>query len=139
MSEYNALTKKSIKKKSFQKIAEIILKKELTDRSYLERNLSIVLVGQGKIKELNKKYRKENSITDVLSFPYDDSGEIVICPEEVKNNAKKYNSTYKEELTRVLIHGILHLLGYNHEKSEKETKKMRKKEEYYLKLCQGII
>jgi len=61
-------------------------------------------------------------------------GEIVICLREVKKNAKRFSLIFEKELARVLIHGILHLLGYNHEKSEKEAEKMRKKEEYYLKL-----
>jgi probable rRNA maturation factor len=96
--------------------------------------LSIALVGPAKIKKLNKEYRKKNKITDVLSFVYNDAAEIVICPQQVKKNAGKYNSTFKKELTRVLIHGILHLLGENHEISKKKAKKMEQKQEYYLNL-----
>jgi len=59
-------------------------------------------------------------------------GEIVICLREVKKNARRFNSTFKKELVRVLIHGILHLLGYDHEKLEKEAEKMEEKENYYL-------
>jgi len=59
-------------------------------------------------------------------------GEVVVCLEAVKKNAKKLDLDYNKELARVLIHGILHVFGYDHEKSEKEAKKMRKKEEYYL-------
>lgn len=87
-------------------------------------------------------------------------GEIIICLSEVKKNARiftpleitgagekrkeiksltGFNSTFKEELARVLIHGILHLLGYDHEKNKQEAKIMRKKEKYYfskiLNLC----
>jgi len=96
-----------------------------------EIDLSIVFVGQGRIRKLNKKYREKNKVTDVLSFG-EELNEVVICLREVKKNAKKYNLTLKKELARVLIHGILHLLGYEHEKSKKEAEKMEKKEEYYL-------
>ena len=59
-------------------------------------------------------------------------GEILICPQEVKKNAKKYGLTFKKELARVLIHGILHLFGYEHEENERSAEKMRKKEEIYF-------
>lgn len=118
---------------------KIIGKKVLEGEKKTESNLSIALVGEGRIKELNKKYRGKNRATDVLSFCYDDSGEIVICFAVVKRNARKYNLTFKEELARVLIHGILHLLGYGHEKSKKGAEKMEKKANYYLKLCQKVI
>jgi len=94
-------------------------------------NLSIVLVGQGRMRELNKKYRKKNKVTDVLTFG-DGLNEIVICLREVKKNAKGFKSSFEKELARVLIHGILHLLGYNHERSEMRAKKMEEKQNYYL-------
>ncbi|PIR71400.1 MAG: rRNA maturation RNase YbeY, partial [Candidatus Nealsonbacteria bacterium CG10_big_fil_rev_8_21_14_0_10_37_25] len=86
----------------------------------------------GRIRKLNKKYRGKNRMTDVLSFPDNGLGEIVICLREVKKNAKKFGSSFKKELSTCLIHGILHLLGYDHEKSVEEVKKMRDREEYYL-------
>jgi len=102
-----------------------LAKKVLQGEDKKEMELSMALVGQGRIRELNKKYRKKNKATDVLSFQYDGSGEIVICLREVKKNAKKFKSTFKKELARVLIHGILHILGYDHEG-------MKEKENYYL-------
>lgn len=80
-----------------------------------EVGLSIALVDRARIRELNKKYRQKDKITDVLSFG-DGLNEIVICPAVIKT---------KKELIRVLIHGILHILGYEH------SKLMRQKEEYY--------
>ena len=59
-------------------------------------------------------------------------GEIVICLNEIKKNTRRFKSQFKIELARVLIHGILHLLGYDHEKSEKKSQKMERKEKYYL-------
>lgn len=128
MIEFNNLTSISINGSFFKKIAGKVLKKE---KKVLE--LSIVLVDEQRIKELNKKYRKINKATDVLSFLYNGSGEIVICPETVKENAKRFGTTFKKELTRILIHGILHLLGKDH-KTLKEAKRMERKQEYYLNL-----
>jgi len=105
-----------------------LVKKVLEGENKEEAGLSIALVGQGRIRELNKKYRGKNRATDVLAFPGDGLGEIVICLREVKKNAKRYRSNSEKELARVLIHGILHLLGYDHEKSEQAAEKMREKE-----------
>ena len=110
------------------KIAKIVLNKEKKKLS-----LSVALVRPTRIKELNKKYRKKNKATDVLSFLYGDSGEIVICLKKVKENAKKFGFSFKEEIARVLIHSVLHLLGYEHQ-SKKKAKTMEKKENYYLNL-----
>jgi len=109
-----------------------LVKKVLEGENKEEAGLSIALVGQGRIRELNKKYRGKNRATDVLAFPGDGLGEIVICLREVKKNAKRYRSNSEKELARVLIHGILHLLGYDHEKSEQAAEKMREKEGYYF-------
>jgi len=112
-------------------LAEKIAKKVLNGK---KADLSIVFVNKKKIRELNKKYRRKNRPTDVLSFTYSkQAGDIIICSEVVRKNAKKFNSTFKEELKKVLIHGILHFFGYDHEKTGKEAKKMQKKEEYYFK------
>ncbi len=73
-------------------------------------------------------------MTDVLSFLYDDSGEIVICLKKVRENAKKFSFPFKTELAKVLIHSVLHLLGYEHEKSKKQAAIMGEKENYYLNL-----
>lgn len=142
MIEINNLTTVSVDKSFLTKIAKEVLKGENKSKAIL----SVALVGQGRIRTLNKKYRRKNRVTDVLAFSENEIpnfkfqipeshrrlGEIVICLREVKKNAKKYKSTFKKELARVLIHGILHLLGYDHEKDEVEAKKIREKEEYYL-------
>lgn len=125
MIEVNNLTTSKIDESFVKRIAKSVLKEEKK-----EGNLSVAFIGQGRMRKLNKKYRKKNRVTDVLAF--EDLNEIVICLREVKKNAKRFNSSFEKELARILIHGILHLLGYNHEKSEKEGKKMREKEEYYL-------
>jgi len=136
MIEVNNLTTNPIKEEFIIKLAEEVLKSEKPASSQLgeESNLSIALVGPGRIRALNKKYRGKNKVTDVLAFPNKEVGigEIVICLRQVKKNAKNSNSTFEKELARVLIHGILHLLGYDHERNEQEAEKMREKENYYL-------
>ncbi len=105
MIELNNLTSRKIDEKFLEKVARAVLKKE---RKKL-KNLSIVLVGQTKIKELNRKYRRKNKATSVLSFQYDDMGEVVICLTLVEKTAKKFSLTFNEELTRVLTHGVKNL------------------------------
>lgn len=141
MVEINNLTAGLVDQEFLKRVAEIVLKGENKE----ETDLSIVLVGQGRMRKLNKKYRSKNRVTDVLAFSQKPKakfikpleaklglGEVVICLREVKKNAKKYDSTFEKELGRVLIHGILHLSGYDHEKSEAEAKKMAEREKYYL-------
>ncbi len=141
MIEINNLTSITVKEKHLKDIASSVLKEENKKKF----GLSIALVGRAEIKKLNKQYLNKDNPTDVLAFPQTSSfpeinvaqkiqslGEIIICPKEVEVNAKNFNSTPNKELRRVLIHGILHLLGYSHEKSKAKAKVMRKKEEYYL-------
>jgi probable rRNA maturation factor len=135
MTEINNLTARRVDKDLLSRIAKKVLMGE-NERSL---GLSIALVGQAEMKRLNKEYRRKDRTTDVLSFRYDDSGEIVICPAEVRKNAEESNSTFDRELAKVLIHGILHLLGYDHEKNKAKTEKMEKRQNHYLKLCQRLI
>lgn len=144
MIEINNLTTVSIEEKFLKKITE----KVLTEEGKKEGDLSIALVGPGRMKKINKNYRGKSRATDILSFPESkirlkqfrigplqkskSLGEIVICLREVKKNAKRYKTDFKTELSRVLIHGLLHLLGYDHKKPEKEAQKMEEKQNHYL-------
>ena len=135
MIEINNLTTSRVDEDFLKKTAKMVLEGEHPSKGRVpeEVNLSIALVGQGRMRELNKKYLGKNRATDVLAFGDNDGlGEIVICLREVKKNTKRYETTFEKELSKVLIHGILHLLGYNHEKSEVQAKKMEEKENYYL-------
>jgi probable rRNA maturation factor len=138
MIEINNLTSFPLDEVFFKKIAQKIL--DVEDKG--KADLSIAFVVRERIKELNKKYRNKEKATDVLSFlnkkdnfpSLNVLGEIVICPDVVKENADKFNFPFKEELSRVLIHGVLHILDYDHERSVKEAKTMKEKENYYLSL-----
>jgi probable rRNA maturation factor len=111
---------------------EIILKKQFK----IKQEISISLLTPLEIKKLNKVYRHKNKVTDVLSFTLADKvllGEVLICIEQAKKQAKIKGHSLKRELQILTIHGILHLLGYDHERSEAEWKKQTKMEEEILK------
>lgn len=81
--------------------------------------LSVVLVDPKEIKELNSYYRKKDEETDILSFCYENdfekiAGEVVLCPEVIERWAKEDKKEYQEEFAKNLIHGILHVLGFEH-------------------------
>lgn len=78
--------------------------------------VSVVAVGSSAMRQLNKQYRSVDSVTDVLSFAYDEaSGEVVICYPQALVQASQKQSPPQTELAWLLIHGILHILGYDHE------------------------
>lgn len=87
--------------------------------------------------ELNRKYLKHNTLTDILTFDYSQSkklrADIFISIERVRENAKKLGVNFHEELLRVMSHGILHLLGYK-DKTEEEKACMREKEDEKIKM-----
>lgn len=131
MIEINNLTSFRVDKKLFTGIAKKVLLGENRNRE----KMSLAFVSKKEMQKLNKKFRGKNKPTDVLSFKLKEGdclGEIVICPEVVKENAKKFGTNFKKEIIKVFAHGIFHLLGYDHEKSEKEAEEMESKEEKYL-------
>lgn len=91
------------------------------------KELILVFLDRGPAKKLNLEYRGKNYATDVLSFAAlepDSLGELVLCPEVLKRQAREHGLTYQRELGYMLLHGILHLLGYDHEANEEEAEKM---------------
>lgn len=117
-----------ITKKFVKDITETIL--EILNIEGIE--ISITLTDNQTIKELNKQWRNKDKPTDVLSFPMEDSigykyrllGDVVISLPFAKKQAEEIGFSYKEEILRLLIHGILHLLGYDHERSKEDEKIM---------------
>lgn len=150
MIEVRNFTENQVSETFFKKIVQAVLKEERFCLSIKEVELSVALVGPGRMRKLNKAFLKRNRATDVLAFPESKIlfekfkigtkkkvkglGEIVICLREVKKNARRFKSSFEKELGRVLIHGLLHLLGYEHEGSNRETGRMNRKEEEYLEL-----
>lgn len=146
MIEINNLTTVEVDEVLIKRAAEAVLKGEKRDAA---SDVSIAFIGPGRMRKLNKTFRKKNRVTDVLSFgsskvrfekfkigPTEKTeglGELVVCLREVVKNARKASNSFEQELKRIIIHGVLHLLGYDHEKSDEEARNMEKREEQYLK------
>lgn len=109
----------------------------ITSESFSTGELSFVFCDDAYLLELNKKYLNHDTLTDIITFDYTEgiivSGDIFISVERVKENANDFGLPEKEELLRVMAHGVLHLLGYN-DKSIGEVEEMRRKEEEKIKL-----
>ncbi|NOZ24795.1 MAG: rRNA maturation RNase YbeY [Nitrospirae bacterium] len=126
------------------------LLRRLGKRLGLDRvELSVVFVNDRRMKELNRTYRSIDKTTDVLSFPLYGSmkelrqalkthpdtvllGDIVINLHKTVEQAVEHGNTFYEELTFLLVHGLLHLTGYDHETGAYQARKMRKKESELL-------
>jgi len=100
--------------------------------------VSITFVDSDEIQALNKDYRSKDEATDVLSFPISEElamgsdvsiGDIVICMEVARAQAEEYGHTLERELAFLVAHGMLHLLGYDHETPEDETEMCTAQEE----------
>ena len=114
-----------------------------------QAELSLALVSSAEIRKLNAKYRKKDYATDVLSFPVEDSvpigtrllGDVVISVEKAKQQAREKGHSLTEEMVMLVIHGVVHLLGYDHERSAKEARIMgRLEKKIYRTLCeQGLL
>lgn len=98
--------------------------------------LSVLFVNSRRMADLNSRYRGVAGPTDVLSFQMTEFvmsdtsilGDIVICVPKVVSQAKEYGVTFYDELLRLLLHGLLHLIGYDHERSAYQRRRMEKKE-----------
>ncbi len=100
-----------------------------------QSELSVLLTNDAKIRELNYNYRNLDKATDVLSFPQEDEaeddsrntllGDVVISVETAARQAPEHHLTLEQELVLLIIHGVLHLLGYDHERSAKEARVMK--------------
>jgi len=117
-----------------QKALEKIIEKILAGEKKKEFSLVLLFLAPAKMAELNLRYRQKKGPTDVLSFSALEAGylgEVIICPARVRKNARRFKEEFPKELQRVLVHGVLHLLGYDHEQDRQKAILMKKKEEYY--------
>jgi len=100
-------------------------------------NINIIFCSDPYILDINKKYLKHNYYTDIITFDYCEgpvlSGDLFISVDTVLANSETYNTDFSDELNRVIIHGVLHLAGYDDETDEQKAV-MRDKEDYYLKI-----
>ncbi|MBC8266168.1 MAG: rRNA maturation RNase YbeY [Flavobacteriales bacterium] len=101
------------------------------------KDINFIFCDDTFLHEKNKTYLGHDTLTDIITFDYSDqdllSGDIFISINRVRENASIHSTPFENELSRVIIHGVLHLLGYN-DKSKKEKGIMREKEDFYLSL-----
>ena len=124
-----------IKKFDFDKV----IKSKIIEMCRLEKReigyLNFIFCSDRYILKMNKKYLNHDYFTDVITFNYNEdkilNGDIFISKDTVLYNSEKFNVLFENELNRVMIHGVLHLIGYN-DKNESEKTEMKSKENQYL-------
>lgn len=100
-------------------------------------DISFIFCSDSYLLDVNRKYLQHDYFTDIITFDYVEnsriSGDIFISVDRVKDNSVQFNTSFDDELHRILIHGVLHLLGYKDKKKE-DKKLMTEKEDFYLKV-----
>jgi rRNA maturation RNase YbeY len=124
------------KKAKFRKEIRAIVPKILQNENQTLSFLNLVFCDNETIRDYNNKFLSHDYNTDIITFfDYNETnimyGELLISVDQVKLNAKDYNTTFKKELKRVIIHGVLHLCGYD-DKTKTAKNKMSKREDFYL-------
>lgn len=125
-------TGRKIPSRRLKRVAQVLL--QLARREDAE--LSLVLIGNAEMQRLNARFRHKDYPTDVLSFPAANNlptkapllGDVIISVDKAAAQAKEQQRTFDQEMVTLLIHGIVHLLGYDHERSAREARKMRRLE-----------
>ena len=121
-----------------------LLKNVCKDECLGDGEFNVIIVDENRIKDLNREHRNIDKVTDVISFALEDDdtfnleeyrilGDIYICIEKVKKQAEEYGHSFKRELSFLAIHGLLHLLGYDHMNKEEEEVMFSKQEEVLLR------
>jgi len=112
------------------------IKSIIGDYGFELGDVSYIFCDDTYLLNINRQYLNHDDLTDIISFDYSESklisGDIFISIERVKENAMKFSVDFKEELLRVMVHGILHFIGFK-DKTEIETELMRKNEEICIK------
>ncbi len=114
------------------------IKKAVTENHKETGTINYIFCSDEYLFNLNETYLNHNTYTDIITFNNSDNeniieGDIFISIDRIKENAVKFDSDFQNELLRVMIHGILHLIGFN-DKTDDEKKEMRKIENHYLNL-----
>ena len=120
---------------------QVLLENILLDNKHNTGSINIIMTDDDTLRLMKKEYFNQDLYTDVIAFNIDDNpfeGEIYISHDRIKDNAKKFNQSFEDELKRILIHGSLHLCGYD-DKSPKEKLEMTSLEENYLEKFRDSI
>lgn len=139
-SKHNIITTHRLKK-----ITQNVLKLVLEEKGRNTAEISVVYVDDGEMRNLNRNYRGINKSTDVLAFPMNEGrfaainpdllGDIVISVPRAQLQSEQHGHSLERELTTLLIHGLLHLMGYDHE-TDKEEAAMKELEVEYMMLVE---
>ncbi len=130
------LTRLAVRQASLVRMAERVLAAVRETQS----ELSVELVGDSRMRRLNREYRKKDRPTDVLAFPMRESdnpcptllGDVVISVPTALRQAREAGRSVDEELATLLVHGVLHLCGYDHERNKREAARMHRRERAIL-------
>jgi probable rRNA maturation factor len=122
-------------KKRLRNWIEKVIRQE-SKKEYIQ--LNFIFCSDVYLHHLNKKYLQHDSLTDIITFDYSENinqleSEIYISIDRVRENSRQFNTSFSSELNRVMIHGVLHLLGFK-DKTEDQQQKMREKENECLTL-----
>ena len=105
-------------------------------------DISIIFCSDSYILDVNIKYLQHDYFTDIITFDYCEgnklSGDLFISVDSVRENAAFYGTEFSDELNRVIVHGLLHLIGYD-DHTDEEKKIMREKENYYLEMRKSLL
>ncbi|WP_413581142.1 rRNA maturation RNase YbeY [Bdellovibrio sp. HCB288] len=124
-------SKHSVPRKFIQEWMDSVVvelkKRKVINADKSRRELTLVFLDKKPAQKINREFRGKDYATDVLSFDSMDPGsfgELVMCPEVLKKQAKEHKLSFQKELGYMLLHGTLHLLGYDHETNDKDAKEM---------------
>ncbi len=155
--KHKIYTRNEQKKKCLTPAARALVKRAITAALSYEgfdapAEVSVTFTDNERIRRLNREFRNKDAATDVLSFPMLDEGgedadfdvdpdtgltvlgDIVISVERAREQAEQFGHSFERELSFLAVHSVLHLLGYDHERSEKEDKEQRRRQEEILSL-----
>lgn len=135
----------------FNEDIKFVLKQKLLNNRWLKTvagsemrrlgDINIIFCSDNYILDVNMKYLEHDYFTDIITFDYCEkdilSGDLFISIDSVRENASFYGTDFEDELNRVMVHGILHLIGYD-DHSEGDIAQMRAKENYYLQLRESL-
>ncbi|MFP4024792.1 MAG: rRNA maturation RNase YbeY [Thiohalospira sp.] len=125
-----------------QKIIVQWIKQCIHIEQFIPGEINFIFTSDKYLLSINKQYLSHNYFTDIITFNYCKdktiNGDIFISVETVENNSVRFGVTFQEELHRVIIHGILHLLGYD-DVNEQQKSLMRKKENEYLDRLKNLL
>lgn len=120
-----------------KRVVSAWIRQAINDYAKKLGDISFIFCSDGYLLEVNKKFLEHDYFTDIITFDYVEgqiiSGDIFISVERVLDNSKSFGITFADELNRIIIHGVLHLLGFK-DKSMEDKTLMTEKEDYYLKL-----